>query len=196
MYLKNYWWMPYLRSEQFIKQLTPSTIRGLSFIFKLRYFNHTIFCDGDPGTPIPTIIPSYSPTRSSSVMPSTFSSQKPSSVPSLKPSTSPTTDIIQDPSRYPLQHKHKVPFSKITSLTCIHTIYNNTDIHTKASCQNPQSHMCTYTLKQHKHKPKRLLPKTSSFICVHTLYNNSNINTKACFQNAQYYVCICHIQQH
>ena len=86
---------------------------------------------------------------------------------------------------YPLQkqkHKHKSSFpkcpflsvykafttkqtytqcilTKIPSLTCVHTLYNNKNIHTNAWCLNSQAYMCTYTLKKHKHNVS--LPKFS-----------------------------------
>ena len=50
-------------------------------------------------------------------------------------------------------------FIKITSLTFVHTIYNNTDINTNFLCKNHQSYICTYPLKQHKHKHKGSLQK-------------------------------------
>ena len=43
--------MPYPWSEQFRKQLTPTIIRGLSFILKLLECNQKRFPDGDPSTP-------------------------------------------------------------------------------------------------------------------------------------------------
>ena len=40
------------------------------------------------------------------------------------------------------------------SVTCILTLYKNTNINTKACFQNSQSYMCTYPLQKHKHKHK------------------------------------------
>ena len=54
----------------------------------------------------------------------------------------------------------------MTILTGIHTIYNNTNINTKSSCQNAQSYMCMYPHQQY-----------------------TNLNTKGCFKNAQSYMC-------
>ena len=116
------------------------------------------------------------------------------------------TKPIQQP-----KHNTQKLVSKIPSLTCFHTLYNNTNINTKARCKNAQSYMCTYPLQQKKHKHKGSLPKLSvlhvlipslhvyipstkakkrtrslfakitSLTCVHTLYNKTNIKTKACF---------------
>ena len=63
--------------------------------------------------------------------------------------------------KHPLQqHNHKKRLiAKITSLICLHTLYNNTNKNTKACCQNDQSYMCTYPLQHHKHRNKGLLPK-------------------------------------
>ena len=88
----------------------------------------------------------------------------------------------------------------MTSLRCVHTLYNNTNINTNDWCQNAQSYMCTYPLHQHKNKYKLSLPnwpvldvyipytttqtqiqtlvaKIPSLACVQTLYNNTNIHT-------------------
>ena len=80
--------------------------------------------------------------------------------------------------------------SKILSLTCVHTLYRNTNIHTKDHCESSQSDMCTYSL------PKtiiRLVAKIPNITCVHTLYNNTNINIKACWKHSRYYMCIYHL---
>ena len=107
--------------------------------------------------------------------------------------TSTTTKILQ-----------KRFFSKMPSLTYVHTLYNNTNKNTKACFPNSKSYMCTYGPYQHKHKQKCLFPKLpilhlyipstttksqtqrivskrTSLTCVNILYSNKNINTKACF---------------
>ena len=38
-------------------------------------------------------------------------------------------------------------FDKMTSLTCVHTIYNYQNINTKARFQNSQSYMCTHPIQ-------------------------------------------------
>ena len=45
------------------------------------------------------------------------------------------------------------------SLTCLHTLYKNININTKAHFQYAQSFMCTYPIQQQEHKHKRLLQK-------------------------------------
>ena len=75
------------------------------------------------------------------------------------------------------KHKHKGTYTqrlvhKITSLTCVHTLYTNTNINTKGCFQNAHSYMCTYTL------------------------NIKNINTNDCCHNAQSYMCTYLLQQH
>ena len=112
---KNVWWMPYPWSEKFRKQLTSSTIRGLSFIVKVRDCNHKRFPGGDPSTPVPNSVPIYRPTRYPSVYEALSHTKIPVQYLSLKPSKGPTTDIIQAPSKYPLQqhkHKHRISFPK------------------------------------------------------------------------------------
>ena len=49
--------------------------------------------------------------------------------------------------------------SKIPSLTCVCTLYNNTIINTKACFQNYQSCLCKCPLQKHKNKHSILLPK-------------------------------------
>ena len=103
-------------------------------------------------------------------------------------------------------------------MTCVHTLYKNTNIKTKARFQNDQSYIFTYPLKKHKHKHKGLLPKClvlhmyipstktqtqtqksvskiPSLTCVHTFYNSTSINTKARCQNYQYDICTYPLQQ-
>ena len=64
---------------------------------------------------------------------------------------------------YPMQQHdiNKKDRLQITSLTCVHILYNNTktNIKIKDCLQNAQSYMCTYPLQQHKHKHKISLPK-------------------------------------
>ena len=62
--------------------------------------------------------------------------------------------------------------AKITILTCVHTLYKNTNINRKAWCQN------------------------TSLTCVNTLYTNTNINKKAHCQNIQCYTWTYPLQQH
>ena len=57
----------------------------------------------------------------------------------------------------------------MTSITCINTFYNNTNINTKAHVQNSHSYMCTYLLQKHKHKLKCSFSKILSHTCVYTL---------------------------
>ena len=40
----------------------------------------------------------------------------------------------------------------MTSLTCVCTLYNSTNIITHTCCHNSQSYMCTYPIQQQKHK--------------------------------------------
>ena len=107
----------------------------------------------------------------------------------------------------------------MSSLTCVHTLYNNTNINTKAHCQTLQSYMCAYPLQQQKHKHNGLLPKcpvyhvdipyittqtyteilvfkTPSIIFVHTQYKNTNINTNTCCQHIHPYIVPYSIQEH
>ena len=114
---------------------------------------------------------------------------------------------------YPLhkhRHKQKHLFPKcqvlhvyilsqptnITSITCVHTLYNNTNINTNTCCQNYQSYMYTYPLQQQKRKHKESMPYMPSITCVHTLYSITNINIRVHFQNYQSYICTYHLQQH
>ena len=50
--------------------------------------------------------------------------------------------------------------SKMPSITCVHTLYNNKNINinTKACCKKFQFYMCTYILLQHKHKHNGSMP--------------------------------------
>ena len=88
---------------------------------------------------------------------------------------------------------------KISSLTCVHTLTNNTNINTKYSFQNSHSYVnipSTTTqhntqlpiakihiftcLQTHYNKTKRTSKYrclNTSLTCVHTLYNNKNTNT-------------------
>ena len=56
------------------------------------------------------------------------------------------------------QPETKRVIAKIPSLTCVYSLYNNTDINRKVCCQNNQYYICTYTL-QKKHKQKGFFPK-------------------------------------
>ena len=47
----------------------------------------------------------------------------------------------------------------MTTIKCEHTLYNNTNINTKACYQNAQSYMCIEPLQYHKHKQKGYFPK-------------------------------------
>ena len=49
--------------------------------------------------------------------------------------------------------------ANIPSLTCVHAIYNNTSINTKAHCQNDQFYVRTYPLNQYNHEHKVWFPK-------------------------------------
>ena len=108
---------------------------------------------------------------------------------------------------------------KITSRTCIHTLYNNRNTtNTKSHChisesymctilfkkkhthkcsqsKNAQSYMRTYSIKQHKHKQKHSLP---SFPVLHLYISHEkrNINTNPCFQNYLSYMCTYPLQQY
>ena len=64
-------------------------------------------------------------------------------------------------------------FPKIPSLTCVHTLYNNTDIK-KARRQNAQSYMCTYPLQQHINKHKGQFTK---FPVLHVYTSYKTIQT-------------------
>ena len=47
----------------------------------------------------------------------------------------------------------------MTSLKCVHTLYNKTSINVKAHFKQSQSYIYTHPLQLHKHKYKGLLPK-------------------------------------
>ena len=64
--------------------------------------------------------------------------------------------------------------AKMSIFTCVHFLYNNTNIKTKARSQHYQSSMCTYPLQQHEHKQKVLLLK---FPVLHVYIPYSTILT-------------------
>ena len=75
---------------------------------------------------------------------------------------------------YPIQqhkHKNKGYLAKMPGITCVHTLYNNTNINTK------------------------FVYKMTSIACVHTLYINKNIKKRNRFQKDQYYTCTYPLQQ-
>ena len=106
------------------------------------------------------------------------------------------------------------------SLLCVHTLYNNTNINTKAHWQNSHSWMFIYPLQQHKQKTNRMLPKcpvlhvyipctkrqisTQHIIAkiplltyVHTLYNNTNKHTQSLVcHNSLSCICTYPLQKH
>ena len=81
------------------------------------------------------------------------------------------------------------------SITCLHTLYKNTNINTKVVSKIP-SLTCVHTLYNNTNINTKDHSKITILTCVHTLYNNTNINTKACFQNSQSYMCTYPLQQH
>ena len=76
---------------------------------------------------------------------------------------------VYTPSKTTKTLKERI-FTKITSLICAHTFFNNTNIKTKARFQNAQYYMCKYPLQQNKHKQKGLLPKLPVLhVYIHSL---------------------------
>ena len=85
--------------------------------------------------------------------------------------------------------------SKATSLTCVHTLYNSTNINTNTPYQIYQYYMYTYPLQQQNIK-KIIIYKLPSLTCKHTLNKNTNINTKYHWENYKSSMCKYYLQQH
>ena len=84
--------------------------------------------------------------------------------------------------------------SKMPILTSLNTLYNNTNINTKYSCQNTQSYMCACPLPKKNINTINYFQTTDSYLC--TLYNNTYINIKVWCQNAQSYMFTYTLRQH
>ena len=79
------------------------------------------------------------------------------------------------------------------SLTCLHTIYNNTNINTNNKDHQYHNYICTYPLQQHTQK--KLVFKFRS-LHVYIPSTKKIIKTKAHFQISWSYMCTYTLQQH
>ena len=81
------------------------------------------------------------------------------------------------------------------SIPCLHTLYNNKNINTKACYINVQSKICTYPILKHIYLKKSRFQQGQFYMCTYRPQQQKH-KQKGFSKNSRFYMCTYPLEQH